>query len=70
VSYHETIEGAENGSDPIQNPENYENITEIFQTVYIRVVDDITGCVSIANLEIHTLLLESITTFIIYFFRS
>ncbi|MDT0557070.1 choice-of-anchor L domain-containing protein [Ichthyenterobacterium sp. W332] len=57
VTYHETFEDAETGENPIPNPENYANIDFEEQLIYVRVEDDITGCASIAPIEIHTNLL-------------
>ncbi|MEY8849291.1 choice-of-anchor L domain-containing protein [Psychroserpens sp. XS_ASV72] len=54
VSYHETQMDAQDNINPIMNPTAYQNITPDFQMVYIRVTDNVTGCTSIAPIELHT----------------
>ncbi|MGB6268082.1 MAG: choice-of-anchor L domain-containing protein, partial [Olleya sp.] len=67
VTYHLTAADAFNGLNPIENPTNFTNTNDFFQTVFIRVEDNITGCVSVVPLELHTLLLESETLIADYF---
>lgn len=57
VTFHETPEDAESGSNPIPNPEAYNNTVANMQQIYIRVIDDTTGCSSVSSFEIHTNLL-------------
>ncbi len=57
TTFHETYEDAQTGNNPIADIANYTNTTPEFQVVYIRVVDTVTGCPSIANIELHTNLL-------------
>ena len=57
VSFHETLEEAQSGSNPIVNPSNYQNTTIEEQVVFIRVEDNTTGCASVRPFEIHTNLL-------------
>lgn len=57
VTYHENFQDAQTGDNPIPDPTNYENTEANVQTVYIRVVDDSTGCFSIASITLHTNLL-------------
>jgi gliding motility-associated-like protein len=57
TSFHETYEDAENGTNPIANETNYQNIDLEVQTVFIRVTDNTTGCPTIVPIEIHTNLL-------------
>ena len=57
VSFHETLLDAENGINPILNETAYPNPQANEGLVYIRVVDDETGCASITAIEIHTNLL-------------
>ncbi|WMI67852.1 T9SS type B sorting domain-containing protein [Mangrovimonas sp. YM274] len=64
TTFHETPEDALLGDNPIPNPSNYDNETFEVQTVYIRVVDDLTGCVSVAPVEIHPNLLLTGTNII------
>lgn len=57
VSFYETLEDAQSGSNPIVNPSNYQNTTIEEQVVFIRVEDNSTGCASVRPFEIHTNLL-------------
>src|SRR5690554_148985 len=59
TTFHTTYPDAQTGENPIQDIENYENTTPNVQTVYIRVIDDQTGCVSISSIELHINILES-----------
>ncbi|MGB3608063.1 T9SS type B sorting domain-containing protein, partial [Psychroserpens sp.] len=53
VTFHETLDDAQTGANPIADPENYQNIIPEFQIIYIRIVDDTTGCSIIVELELH-----------------
>lgn len=57
TSFYTSYDDAETGSNPIANETDYENVDQNVQVLYIRVVDDVTGCVSITEVEIHTNLL-------------
>ncbi|WP_379926904.1 T9SS type B sorting domain-containing protein [Mariniflexile jejuense] len=57
TTFHESYADAQTGTNPIQNPSNYQNTTFEEQTLYVRVVDNTTGCASLVPLEIHTNLL-------------
>lgn len=57
VTFHETQEDADLGTNPITDESNYANINSNVQTVFIRVEDDTTGCASITAIELHTNLL-------------
>lgn len=57
TTFHETYEDAETGDNPIADETNYQNIIENVQTVYVRIVDDITGCATVVSLDLHTNLL-------------
>lgn len=59
TTFHTSYDDAQTGNNPIDDIENYENTVPNVQTIYIRVVDDNTGCVSISNIELHTNILES-----------
>jgi len=61
TSFHESYEDAVTASYPIIDENAYDNITPEEQVVYIRVQDNITGCFSIAPIEIHTNLLLTAT---------
>ena len=50
VSYHETLENAESGENPIEGL--YTNIEVDTQTLYVRLVDDINNCVSSTSLDL------------------
>ena len=57
VTFHETQADAISGSNPIADDTNYDNIVPEEQIVYIRVVDDMTGCASTTPIELHSNLL-------------
>ncbi|MCK7591572.1 T9SS type B sorting domain-containing protein [Subsaxibacter sp. CAU 1640] len=57
VTFHESFNDAQNGSNPIANPGNFNNTVAEEQIVYIRVEDDTTGCASVRSFEIHSNLL-------------
>lgn len=65
VTYHENSIDADTGLNPIVDPTNYTNTTPNEQFVYIRIVDNITGCVTIHPIELHTQLLITGTDFAI-----
>ncbi|MFT4610976.1 MAG: gliding motility-associated-like protein [Glaciecola sp.] len=54
VTFHETFDDAQTGNNPIADPDNYQNIVPGLQEVYIRIVDDATGCFVIVPLELHS----------------
>ncbi|WP_142783291.1 T9SS type B sorting domain-containing protein [Changchengzhania lutea] len=56
-TFHETFTDAQTGDNPIANETNYQNINLNQQTVYLRILDDVTGCASVVPFEIHTNLL-------------
>jgi len=53
VTFHETLADAETGDNPIADETNYQNIVEDVQTIYVRIVDDVTGCFTVVPIEIH-----------------
>ena len=57
VTFHESYDDAEIGANAITNDTNYQNLVPEEQTLYARVVDDVTGCASVVPIEIHTNLL-------------
>ncbi len=59
VEFYETIEDANAGINQIPNPSSYQNIVQYFQFVYIKVVNNTTGCTSIMPIELHTNVVES-----------
>lgn len=59
VTFHTTNADATNGSNPIADASNYENITANTQNIYIRIEDDTTGCFSVVPIVIHTNLLNT-----------
>ncbi|MFD2824221.1 choice-of-anchor L domain-containing protein [Lacinutrix iliipiscaria] len=62
TSFHTSYEDAQTGDNPILDIENFNNTEPNMQIVYIRVVDDVTGCVSISPVELHANILQSGTT--------
>ena len=61
VTFHETQEDADLGTNPIADDSNYMNINSNVQTLFIRVEDNTTGCASTTPIEIHTNLLLTAT---------
>ena len=57
VSFHETYDDAISGTNAIADETNYANTVIDEQIIYIRVIDDISGCVAVTPIEIHTNLL-------------
>lgn len=57
VSYHTSQNDALTGANPIPNPTNFTNTVFEQQVIFIRVVDNTTGCPSIIPIEIHPNLL-------------
>ena len=53
VTFHETVVDAETGDNPIADETNYQNIVQDMQTVYVRIVDNVTGCATVVPIEIH-----------------
>ena len=54
ISVHTSISDAQDNLNPIPDPSSFNNSIMDFQTVYVRVVDDATGCFSISVIEVHT----------------
>jgi len=54
ITFHETIGDAQTGDNPIADPDNYQNVVAGFQEIYIRIVDDVTGCFVIVPVELHS----------------
>ncbi|MFB9058124.1 choice-of-anchor L domain-containing protein [Mariniflexile ostreae] len=61
ATYHVIRSDAEQGTNPILNETNYQNIIANEQTLYIRIEDNTTHCASVAPFEIHTNLLVTAT---------
>ena len=57
VTFHLTQEDADNGTNPIADATNFQNTIEQLQTIYVRIVDNTTGCYTIVPLTLHTNLL-------------
>ena len=61
ATFHESIDDAQTGSNPIANETNYQYTHAAgepgFRILYVRIVDDSTGCPTIVPLEVHTNLL-------------
>ncbi|WP_345274238.1 choice-of-anchor L domain-containing protein [Flaviramulus aquimarinus] len=58
TTFHLNEADAQNGINEIANETNYQNIDPFFQLIYIRVVDNTTGCFSITPVELQTNLVE------------
>ena len=52
VTYHETPEDADMGTNAIADPTMYTNIETPSQTIYVRVTNDTTGCYTIVTFNI------------------
>lgn len=61
TSFYETYQDAIDGTNPIVNETNYENIIADEQIIYIRVENTNTGCASVTPIELHTNLLLTAT---------
>ncbi len=57
LTFHESLEDATNGTNAIVNTANYQNNQNNVQVIYIRVVDDTSGCAAVRSFQIHTNLL-------------
>ena len=57
TSIHLTYNDALSGNNPISDISSFENNVPDEQTLYVSVVNDATGCVSVASIELHTNLL-------------
>ncbi len=57
TSLHLTSNDALTGNNPIGNIDSFENNVPDVQTIFVRVENGATGCVSIASIELHTNLL-------------
>ncbi|OIQ29627.1 MAG: hypothetical protein BM564_05300 [Bacteroidetes bacterium MedPE-SWsnd-G2] len=64
ATFHETPEDALSGANPILDETVYNNIVINQQIVFIRVMDNNTGCASTMPIEIHTNLLLTATNII------
>ena len=63
TSYYTSQDNALAGTDPILNPTDFANTVQTEQIVYIRVVDNNTGCATVAPIEIHPNLLLTAPNF-------
>ncbi|SDH74217.1 T9SS type B sorting domain-containing protein [Winogradskyella thalassocola] len=59
VSFHVTEFDAHNNLNPIADPEDYQNTTEGFQLLYIRVEDPTTGCYTITKLGLYANIIKT-----------
>lgn len=59
VTFHDTNEDAQTGNNPIANPNDYQNVVPGLQEIYIRIVDEVTGCFVIIPLKLYSNLPES-----------
>ena len=51
ITYHETIDDAQLGNNPLVSP--YDNITPFFQIIYAAAIDNVNGCRNIIPIELH-----------------
>ncbi|RSK40764.1 gliding motility-associated C-terminal domain-containing protein [Mangrovimonas spongiae] len=58
ITFHTSLDDANTGNNPIQNIENFQNTTPYEQVIYVRVVNNDTGCPSITSFNIYTNILE------------
>jgi gliding motility-associated-like protein len=52
LTYYETAEDADSGTDMIPDPSNYENTQSPEQTIYVRMTSNATGCYAVVNFTI------------------
>ncbi|WP_421151303.1 choice-of-anchor L domain-containing protein [Seonamhaeicola sp. NFXS20] len=61
VTFHESTDDAQTGSNPIGDPTNYEYTNPAAEpgsrNLVVRIEDDVTGCATLVPLEVHTNLL-------------
>ncbi|MES2410589.1 MAG: T9SS type A sorting domain-containing protein [Bacteroidota bacterium] len=55
ITFHETITGAQTGTDVLVNPVNYFNINPFVQTIYIRVADTTNSQVYFSSIDLTAL---------------
>ncbi|MDP5081431.1 MAG: T9SS type B sorting domain-containing protein [Winogradskyella sp.] len=60
LTYHESFDNADSGTDAIPDPSNYENTQSPNQIIYVRMTSDITGCYEIVNFTISVKPLPSV----------
>ena len=63
ITYHENLTDSITGDNPIPDPTNYTNTIANEQLVFIRVVDNVSGCSSTHQIELHTELFYTGTDF-------
>lgn len=65
TTFHISRDDAENGDNPVADETNYEYTNAVLEpgsaTLYLRIVDDNTGCTSVVPFEVHTNLLLTAT---------
>lgn len=59
TTFHTSIEDAQSGDNPINNPTDYQNTIPEFQVVYIRITNNNNSCFEIVPIELHTNILET-----------
>ncbi|MFD2541130.1 choice-of-anchor L domain-containing protein [Lacinutrix gracilariae] len=59
VTFHTTYEDAQTGDNPITDYQNFDNTVPNLQIVYIRVVNDATGCAAISSVELYANLIRN-----------
>ncbi|GGG57320.1 hypothetical protein GCM10010976_30190 [Bizionia arctica] len=53
TTFHITYEDAQTGDNPIPDIQNFQNTTPNIQTIFIRVIDSVTGCPSISTIILY-----------------
>lgn len=53
LSFHQTQEDAESGSNPVLSPESYMLEEETYGTIYARVTDNLSGCANITSFSVY-----------------
>lgn len=61
ATFYQSATNANSGSNPIENPANFQNTFPFEQTVYIRVENDLSGCFIIKPLILYTNLINTKT---------
>lgn len=64
ITVHTSIDDAQTGANPIPDPSSFDNTQIDQQILYVRVVDDITGCFAISPIEVHTNALLTATSIV------
>ncbi|GLB49943.1 T9SS type B sorting domain-containing protein [Neptunitalea lumnitzerae] len=61
ITFYPSLADAENNNNPITDPANFNNSVEDTQSIYVSIVDPVTGCASIARINVYAAVLSSET---------